>query len=198
MSNQITWDLKIWPCYNAVLYGPDQGDRSLAYIDLINKYANDPSKVCLQVGVMRGADGKKIGTNFVSIDLYDTRPCIDFNEDLAATHFPDNHFDLIVCNAILEHVKDPFACAREMYRICKPDGLVWAEVPFVQPYHPRKDYKLEFGYLDTRDNCELDINHGGDYWRFTPQGTVELMKGFTVLRLFLINEGGIAFHGIKK
>lgn len=190
------WDLKIWPCYHAVLRGPDHEQSKTLFKDLLHRFSSDPSKRCLQVGVPHCCTDR-FAANFVTLDLYDQRPCIDYHEDLAKTSFADNSFDLITCNAILEHVQDPFACAREMLRIAKVGAEIWVEVPFVQPYHPRKDYTLECGYLDDRIGGGNNADHGGDYWRFTPQGLVQLLKGFKPIHVLLVNEGGVMFHGQK-
>lgn len=49
--------------------------------------------------------------------------------------FRDGVFDYVLSNAVLEHVRDPFAAAREMTRVLKPGGLMYCAVPFLQPYH---------------------------------------------------------------
>lgn len=49
--------------------------------------------------------------------------------------FKDASFDAILSLAVLEHVRDPFACAREMLRIIKPGGKIMCSVPFLQPEH---------------------------------------------------------------
>lgn len=49
--------------------------------------------------------------------------------------FRDNAFDAAFSFAVLEHVKDPFACAKELTRVLKPGGTLYAVVPFLQPYH---------------------------------------------------------------
>lgn len=36
--------------------------------------------------------------------------------------FPDNSFDLVVCNNVLDHVQDTNACLAEIYRVLKPGG----------------------------------------------------------------------------
>jgi SAM-dependent methyltransferase len=46
-------------------------------------------------------------------------------------------FDAIVCQSVLEHVADPFRCVAEIHRVLKPDGIVYAEVPFMQQVHAR-------------------------------------------------------------
>lgn len=49
--------------------------------------------------------------------------------------FNDNTFEAIISCAVLEHLKDPFLAAREMVRVTKPGGIIYADVPFLQPYH---------------------------------------------------------------
>jgi SAM-dependent methyltransferase len=52
-----------------------------------------------------------------------------------ALPFKDASFDAILSLAVLEHVRDPFACAREMLRVVKPGGQIMCSVPFLQPEH---------------------------------------------------------------
>ena len=49
--------------------------------------------------------------------------------------FLPNSFDAVLSLQVLEHVKDPFACAREMLRVLKPGGTLVVAVPFLQPLH---------------------------------------------------------------
>jgi SAM-dependent methyltransferase len=49
--------------------------------------------------------------------------------------FADNAFDAVISIAVLEHVKDPFLCAREIVRVLKPGGELMCCVPFLQPLH---------------------------------------------------------------
>ena len=49
--------------------------------------------------------------------------------------FGENSFDCIITQAVLEHVIDPFRCVDEMFRILKPDGLVYAVAPFMKQVH---------------------------------------------------------------
>jgi len=49
--------------------------------------------------------------------------------------FEDGAFDLVVCEAVLEHVFDPKRCAAEMHRVLRPGGLVFATTPFMQQVH---------------------------------------------------------------
>jgi SAM-dependent methyltransferase len=44
-------------------------------------------------------------------------------------------FDAIICNAVLEHVENPEEVMREFQRVCKPGGILYLTVPFMQPEH---------------------------------------------------------------
>jgi SAM-dependent methyltransferase len=137
---------------------------------------------CLQVGVPNWTD-EKFGPQWVSVDLFDHRPCIDHQMDVCHMDgFEDESFDAVWCCAVLEHVRDPFAAAREISRVTRPGGEIWIEVPFVQPYHPS-------GILHT---------HGGDFWRFTPEGLRELFPHFESVACGAIDEGAILLHARKK
>jgi SAM-dependent methyltransferase len=52
-----------------------------------------------------------------------------------ALPFEDGCFDTVLSLAVLEHVRNPFACAREMLRVLKPGGQIMCQVPFLQPEH---------------------------------------------------------------
>jgi SAM-dependent methyltransferase len=49
--------------------------------------------------------------------------------------FQDGTFDAVISLAVLEHVTDPFLCAREIERVLKPGGELYCGVPFLQPLH---------------------------------------------------------------
>ena len=52
--------------------------------------------------------------------------------------FQNDSFDLVIAQAVLEHVLDPFLCVSEIYRVLKPGGIVYAETPFMQQVHGGK------------------------------------------------------------
>lgn len=49
--------------------------------------------------------------------------------------FADGTFDAVVCQAVLEHVLDPWRVAQEVRRVLTADGYVYSEVPFMQQVH---------------------------------------------------------------
>jgi SAM-dependent methyltransferase len=69
--------------------------------------------------------------NFEIVD-YDTTDVRGVGEVLP---FVDGSFDAVISIAVLEHVKDPFACAKEIARVLKPGGKLMCCVPFLQPLH---------------------------------------------------------------
>ena len=52
-----------------------------------------------------------------------------FHGDLAAAQFPDNSFDVAAAVEILEHIPEPLDVLREIYRVLRPGGLLWATTP---------------------------------------------------------------------
>lgn len=186
------WELRLEEVYQYTLEGSEE-----RYKNEWRSKLYTPDKACLQIGVFSGWH-EKYGPNWTSMDKYDTRPCIDHNVDICVkeecSKF-ENHFDLIECNAILEHVKQPFHAAENLILMLKQGGILYAEVPFIQPYHPHGKYQESEGMLVEGVDC--DHPHGGDYWRFTPQGIRQLFINLELIDLRLINEGGILFIGRK-
>lgn len=60
---------------------------------------------------------------------------IDIFSPLHQIPVESNFFDVIICNAVLEHVANPDEVMREFRRVCKPGGLLYLCVPFIQPEH---------------------------------------------------------------
>lgn len=85
--------------------------------------------------------------------------------------FKDNIFDGVVCQAVLEHVFSPNQCAKEIERVLKVGGIVYAETPFMQQVH------------------------GGDYdfTRFTLKGHRNLFLGFSELAAGITGGPAMAF-----
>jgi ubiquinone/menaquinone biosynthesis C-methylase UbiE len=43
--------------------------------------------------------------------------------------FEDNFFDVIICNHVLEHVKDDQKAMSELFRVLNPKGIAILQVP---------------------------------------------------------------------
>lgn len=76
--------------------------------------------------------------------------------------FEDELFDCVVVQAVLEHVLDPQRCVREIHRVLKPAGLVYAETPFMQQVHMKQYDFTRFSHLGHRRlfRCFEEIKSG--------------------------------------
>lgn len=54
-------------------------------------------------------------------------------ENLQALTFPDCAFDLLITSDVFEHVRDPWAAFREIFRVLRPGGRHVFTVPFQWP-----------------------------------------------------------------
>lgn len=59
----------------------------------------------------------------------------DFLYDGDKFPFPDNSFNSVLCNQVLEHVFNPDEFIKEIRRVCKPDGAILLTVPFLWDEH---------------------------------------------------------------
>jgi hypothetical protein len=64
--------------------------------------------------------------------------------------FVDESFDVVIVQAVLEHVVDPYRCVTEIHRVLKPHGLVYAETPFMQQVHGGRYDFTRFTHLGHR------------------------------------------------
>ena len=97
--------------------------------------------------------------NVVNFEIvgYDTTDVLGVGEKLP---FIDNAFDAVVSLSVLEHVKDPFQCAREITRVLKPGGTLICSVPFLQPFHayPHHYYNMTSKGLENLFSEQFDID----------------------------------------
>lgn len=70
----------------------------------------------------------------VNLDLSEF-PTTDVLGSAAALPFAEGTFDGVLSVAVLEHVPDPRQCVREIAKVLRPGGWVFAAVPGLQPYH---------------------------------------------------------------
>ena len=91
--------------------------------------------------------------NVVNFEIaaYDTTDVRGVGEELP---FRDNVFEAVISIAVLEHVKDPFRCAREIARVLKPGGDLICCVPFLQPYHGYPNHYYNMTHQGLRNLFE--------------------------------------------
>jgi ubiquinone/menaquinone biosynthesis C-methylase UbiE len=68
--------------------------------------------------------------------------------------FPDNSFDLIIANQVIEHVDDVLAVVAELYRIARPGALIRLDTPhysdiasYTDPTHKHHLTTESFAYF---------------------------------------------------
>lgn len=62
-------------------------------------------------------------------------PTVDVVASVLDLPFDDDHFDVILSQAVLEHVPDPQFAVDEMVRVLKPGGEIYIEAAYMQPGH---------------------------------------------------------------
>jgi SAM-dependent methyltransferase len=60
-------------------------------------------------------------------------PLAKVKMDIHQIPFKENHFDVVLCNHVLEHVKDDIKAMSEIKRVLKPGGWAILQVPFFSP-----------------------------------------------------------------
>lgn len=109
-----------------------------------------------------GSGDTKIHPNILNLDIQS-----GCNVDMVASAddipLPDCCVDLIVSQEVLEHVPNPSAALAEIYRVLKPGGCIYLQIPWVIGYH----------------GCPKD------FWRFSIDGITQLVKdsGFSIENL---------------
>lgn len=89
-----------------------------------------PNGIILNVG----AGYTSLGDRVVNIDIFDSGTT-DVIGSAMALPFPDGCADLVIMQGVLEHVEDATSTLAESFRVLKPGGLFYTEMPFLQPYH---------------------------------------------------------------
>ncbi len=74
---------------------------------------------------------KQHGTHYMTADI--ESPLAKVKMDIHQIPFPENTFDVVLCNHVLEHVNDDIAAMREINRVLRPGGWAILQVPFFAP-----------------------------------------------------------------
>lgn len=85
-----------------------------------------------------GSGPERLGDEFINVDVFPF-PEVDVVADARALPFNDSSVDGVVSESLLEHVAGPDIVAREIMRVLKPGGFLYASAPFIHPYHASPD-----------------------------------------------------------
>ncbi|MCZ8321937.1 MAG: methyltransferase domain-containing protein [Novosphingobium sp.] len=96
---------------------------------LVAEYADEALILDCGSGDRRYEDGRVVNFEYSPFALPDV-----FGD---GHHLPfkDQTFGLILSQAVIEHLYDPFAAAKELYRVTASGGKLLAESAFMQPLH---------------------------------------------------------------
>lgn len=149
-------------------YIPDDHSRQVNseyYIDYI--FQKEPKiKKVMDLGCGEGNSvdlfhKKNPGIKWVGVDIESspevksrTRTDVEFiTYDGIHIPFDNNHFDLIYCRQVFEHVRYPQKLMKEIHRVLKPGGYLIGSTSQLEPFH---SYSI---------------------WNYTPYGFYLLLKG---------------------
>jgi SAM-dependent methyltransferase len=107
---------------------------------------------------------------------YAQHPNNDLQGDCLALPFRDSCADLILSQAVIEHVTRPEQAFSEMFRVLKPGGLLYVEVAFMQPVH-------------------MNPHH---YFNVTPNGLAWLLRDWEVIEQGTVGTAHEVLAWIRK
>ncbi len=130
-----------------------KADKNYRQLTELLLQQNDNPKVLIIGGSVVG-EGMEPLLSAPNIEIIETDvafgPSISTICDAHDIPFKDGSFDCVIVQAVLEHVLDPYLCVEEIYRILKPNGLVYSETPFMQQVHLGKYDFTRFTHLGHR------------------------------------------------
>ena len=132
--------IKVKSLFKKILIG-ENGYTRKNFVRLTRSLVDHPQRVLVVGGGTIGSGAsafydhcKSNNISIKSIDVYASPNC----SAVADAHylpFPDKSFDLVVIQAVLEHVVNPEMVVSEVRRVLNDRGVVYAETPFMQCVH---------------------------------------------------------------
>ena len=113
-----------------------------------------------EIVVNLGSGCSSLSPAILNVDIY-PYPAVDLIADIQQLPFADSSVDVVICDAVIEHVRDPSAVVAEAYRVLKPGGRVLFYAPFICGIHGVPD----------------------DYQRYTPHGLEVLFGRFVECKI---------------
>ncbi len=114
---------------------------------------HDPESVILNLG--SGPAFYMGRKDIINMDVYAFHE-VDIVADASDIPVENDSADLVINISLLEHVRNPHAIVKEMYRVIRQGGEIFCFLPFLQPFHAAPN----------------------DFQRWTGQGVEELFSCF--------------------
>jgi SAM-dependent methyltransferase len=151
---------------------PVAAGNCATFLSLLDRSAGQP-KILVLGGATIGAGADRLygdtSIGLVGTDVF-ASPNTVLVVDAHNIPFADASFDAVWIQAVLEHVLEPAMVVSEIHRVLRPDGLVYAETPFMQQVHER----------------------AYDFTRFTQSGHRWLFKRFNEIEAGPVSGPGVA------
>jgi SAM-dependent methyltransferase len=126
------------------------------------------------------------GAKVVCVDIA-PGPNVDLVADAHDMHMvADNSVDFVASVSVLEHVRYPQKVMKEIFRILKPGGIVYINVPFVFPFHADPDDFYRFSYKGIAILCE-DFERVDSGFNRGPASTMHHLLVHFMAMLFCFN-----------
>lgn len=122
----------VFPSFNAVCPGCYSLERHRT-LWLYLRFLHTHDRVRLEGKMLHVAPERCLASKFrktfdyLSVDMDGSKAMR--SADITRLDFPDDHFDAIVCNHVLEHVPDDRRAMAEIFRVLKPGGWASLQVP---------------------------------------------------------------------
>lgn len=95
------------------------------------KLIKETNGYILDVG---GGERKYNHSNYVNIDVVKNK-FVNIVADAHNLPIRNEVISVIICEAVLEHLRKPWLASKEFYRVLKKFGYVYADVSFLMPMH---------------------------------------------------------------
>jgi len=138
---------------------------------------------CLQKKISEKCRG-----GYLTADLNNPNAMVEM--DITNIEYPDESFDIIICNHVLEHIVDDRKAINELKRVAKKNGTVVLMVPIIRE-------KTEEDFSINTPEGRLKAYGQGDHVRACGKDYVDRIRssGFNVE---IINETTLKPSEIKK
>lgn len=149
---------------------------------------------------------KQHGEKYITADI--ESPLAKVKMDIHDIPFEANRFDVVLCNHVLEHVKDDLKAVREIHRVLKPEGWAILQVPFFSPV-PEETFE-DNTITDAREREKIfgQSDHvrkfGKDYSKRIERSGLKCLEdnfademGEAKAKRFGLMKGEVLYKGIK-
>ena len=82
-----------------------------------------------------------------------------FQGSLSSAPYPNDHFDVVTASELIEHVADPLTMLKQMERILRPGGLLWATTPNARSFSSRM-LGISWSTVCPPEHLQLFSPHG--------------------------------------